>query len=159
MKSGLIVVGVLLAISVGIAFMLKQHIGPEYARTQDLVTGLAYWLESHDGEFPPSKEAFLKAPFIEPKPDGGFVVRAKADSRYRRETNGIEIYDLTPFKVAWGTNLVDLTVDEGGTARGKSGQIVELVCWPSSPPSGKGYTAFLLDVSNQCRSATSRPAP
>lgn len=159
MKSGLVVVAVLLLISAGIAYNLKQHYGPEISQTQDLVTALAYWMEAHDGDFPPSEAEFLASPFIEPLADGGFRVRPNAASNYRRETHGIAIRDLAPFQIAWGTDLGSVTVDETGKARTPDDKIVELVRWPSSPPSGKGYTAFLLDIRNQIRAKTSQPAP
>lgn len=159
MKSGLVVVAVLLLISIGIAFNLKQRYGPELAQTQDLITALAYWLETHSGDFPPSEADFLAAPFIEKLPDGGFRVRPNPASNYRREVHGIAIRDLAPFQIAWGTDLGSLTVDETGKARTADDKTIELVRWPSSPPSGKGYTAFLLDVRNQVRAAASRPAP
>lgn len=158
MKSGLVVVAVLLLISIGIAFNLKQRYGPELAQTQDLITALAYWLETHNGDFPPGEAEFLAAPFIEKLPEGGFRVRPNPTSKFR-QPHGIPFRDLAPFQITWGVDLGSLTVDETGKARTADDKILELVRWPSSPPSGKGYTAFLLDVRNQVRAAASRPAP
>lgn len=159
MKSGLTVVAILLLISVGLGVYLKQRYGPELSQTQDLVTALSYWMEGHNGDFPPSEAAFLAAPFIELLPDGGFRVRPNPESSYRRETHGIPIRDLAPFQIAWGTDLGAITIDETGKARTTDDKLIELVRWPSSPPSGRGFTAFLLDIRNQIRARTSQPIP
>ncbi len=159
MKSGLTVVAILLLISVGLGVYLKQRYGPELSQTQDLITALSYWLEAHNGDFPPSEADFLASPFINPLDDGGFTVRPMPGSNYRRETHGIPIRDLAPFEIAWGTDLGAITIDETGKARTADDKLIELVRWPSSPPSGKGFTAFLLDIRNQIRARTSQPAP
>jgi hypothetical protein len=163
MKSGLAVVALLLLISVVIAFGLSRRYGPELTQTQDLVTGLIYFLEDHDARFPATEDEFRASAFIEKTPDG-IRVLPKPGTRFRRETHGILIRDLKPFQIAWGAELTKITVDNRGKPRWPSGDEAALVSWPSSPPSSKAYTLMLLTVAEQLRgapfgnpSATSNP--
>lgn len=158
MKSGLTVVAMLLLISAVVAFWLSRRYGPELTQTQDLITGLIYFMEDHDARFPASEEEFRASPFIEQTADG-IRVLPKSGTNFRRETHGILIRDLKPFAVAWGADLSTITVDDRGKPRWPDGSEAALVVWPSSPPSKKAYAAMLLDIARQIRAASSsRPA-
>ena len=99
MKSGLTVVAVLLLISGVVAFWLSRRYGPELTQTQDVITGLIYFMEDHDARFPASEDEFRAAPFIEQTADG-LRVLPKSGTKFRRETHGILIRDLKPFTAA-----------------------------------------------------------
>ena len=150
MKSGLAMVAALLLISGVAAYWLSRRYGPELTETQDLITGLIYFMEDHDARFPASEDDFRASPFIERTSDG-IRVLPKSGTKYRRETHGILIRDLTPFKVAWGADLTSITIDDRGKARWPDGSEAALVTWPSSPPSGRAYTQMLCKIAEEMR--------
>lgn len=150
MKSGLTVVAVLLLISGVVAYWLSRVYGPELTQTQDLLTGLIYYMEDHDAQFPASEAEFRASPFIEQTSDG-LRVLPKTDTKFRRETHGILIRDLKPFKIHWGADLSTITLDNRGKPRWPDGQEASLVSWPSSPPSGRAYTQMLCAIAREIR--------
>src|SRR5690606_31456646 len=75
-----------------------------------------------------------------------------AGTRYQPRTHGYPIADLAPFKVRWGADLESLTLDDYHNLRDPEGNKVELVRWPSSPPSGKGYSLILASTAREIRS-------
>lgn len=157
MKSGLAVVGFLILVACTAAYFLASKYGPELTRTQDLVTGLIYFLEENRGRFPASEVEFRAASFVEKTPDG-IRIRPKPGTRFRAETHGVVIGDLKPYEIAWGTDLSIVQVDDRGRVRNQKGDEIKLVTWPSSPPSGRSYSWVLLDVYEQVTAATSQPA-
>lgn len=157
MKAGLAVFAFLIAVACLIAYGLARKYGPELTRTQDLVTGLIYFLEENQGRFPASEEEFRAATFVEKTPDG-IRIRPKPNTRFRAETHGVVIGDLKPYEIAWGTDLSKAQVDDRGRVRNEMGDEIKLVTWPSSPPSGRSYSWVLLDVYEQVTQATSKPA-
>ncbi len=159
MRAGFTVVILCLIASGLIGYGFYRKYKPELAQTQDVVTALIYFLEAHDGRFPASEAELRACSFVENLPGGGLRVRAPESTRYRRDPYGIPIASLEPFRIAWGTQFESLTLDEYGKARNADGRKVELVCWPSSPPSGKGYTWILLDVAQECRARAAASAP
>lgn len=163
MKSGLIVFGVCvgLAAVLGVTFYLNIREG--LAQTQDIVTGLIYFMEEHAGRFPASEEEFLASSFVERLPGGAIRIHSPQGTRFRKATNGVTISGLQQFQIAWGTDLTALTLSEYGKAERPDGNTVELVSWKDSPPSGKGYTLVLLSAAQQCRpqptsTASSQPS-
>lgn len=150
MKSGLAVVAALLLISGVIAYGLYRRYKPELAQTQDIVTGLIYFMEDHAGQFPASENEFRASTFVEKTTDG-FRVLPKPGTKFRTETHGIVIHDVTPFRVAWGADLTTIQIDDRGKPRWPDGKEAALVIWPSSPPSSKTYTLMLLTIAEQIR--------
>jgi hypothetical protein len=160
-RAGLLVVAATLCVSCILGFALYRKYGPELAAAQDVVTGLIYFLESSGGRFPESEAEFRSADFVETLPSGGIRIHAPAGTRYRRTTHGVEIPSLAPFRIAWGTNLTELRFNEYGRAHDAQGRTVELVSWPSSPPSGKTYSWVLMDIAREIherRAAASAPS-
>lgn len=157
MKSGLAVFGFLILVACIAAYFLASKYGPELTRTQDLVTGLIYFLEENRGRFPASEQEFRAASFVEKTPDG-IRIRPKPGTRFRADTHGVVIGDLKPYEIAWGTDLSKVQIDDRGRVRNEKGVEVKLVTWPSSPPSGRSYSWVLLDVYEQVTAATSQPA-
>lgn len=155
MKTGLAVVGFLILVAGVIAFGLARKYGPELTQTQDLVTGLIYFLEESGGRFPTSEAEFKAASFVEKTADG-IRILPRTQTRFRTETHGIVIRDLKPFEIAWGTDLSRIKIDDRGRLRGPAGDEVKLVSWPSSPPSGRSYSWVLMDVYEQIHAATSQ---
>lgn len=161
MKSGLIVFGtcICLAVILGVVFYLNIREG--LAATQDVVTGLIYFMEQHEGRFPVSEEEFLASDFVERLPGGAIRIRSPRQTKFRSATNGVTIGSLQPFEIKWGTDLATLKLTEYGKAETSDGKTVELVSWKDSPPSGKGYTLLLLGAAERCRpqktGATSQP--
>lgn len=151
MRTGLIVVGVCFLLSIGIAWRLKSRYGPEWAATQDVFLGLAYFMEAHDGRMPASEEEFRLSGFVETQPDGSIRIKPPQTSRFSTTLRGIPIASLEPFKIRWGTDIGSLTIDDYGRAYDPNKNKVELLCWPSSPPSGKTYTMLLIDVWRQIK--------
>ncbi len=159
MRTGLMVVAGCLVASVVIAFALKSLYKEDLSATQELAVGLIYYIEASGGQFPASREAFLASPYVEQDPNGTIRVRGNPDSNYRRQTQGVPIADLEPFEIAWGADLASLEIDERGRVRDPNGRPVELIRWPSSPPSGKAYSRLLVLVGREVRArAASRPA-
>lgn len=157
MKTGLAVVVFLIVVSGLVAWGLARKYGPELTRTQDLVTGLIYFLEENQGRFPASESEFLASSFIEKLPDG-FRIRPRPSTRFRGETHGVMITDLKPFEIAWGTDLSRVKVDDRGRVRNEKGDEIKLISWPSSPPSGRSYSWVLLDVYEQITGPKYAPA-
>lgn len=149
MRSGLIVVGVCLFISATLAVVLRGRYKQDLVATQDLVTGLIYFMEQQQGRFPASQEEFLAADFIEPLADGAIRVRPNPETRFRRETHGIPIYDLAPFKICWGADMANVQMDERGVARFADQTEARLISWPSSGSSWKTYAIVLLGVNRE----------
>jgi hypothetical protein len=150
MKTGLAVVAALLLISGVIGYGLFRRYKPELTQTQDLVTGLIYFMEDHTGRFPASENEFRASPFIESTADG-IRVLPKPGTKFRAETHGIVIRDLAPFKIAWGADFDRIQIDDRGKPRWPDGSEATLVVWPSSPPSAKTYAIMLLTVAEQIR--------
>ena len=98
------------------------------------------------------------ASFIEKTPDG-IRVLPKAGTKFRRETHGILIRDLAPFKIAWGADLSTIKIDDRGKPRWPDGQEASLVSWPSSPPSGREYTKMLCAIAQEIRGAAPASSP
>ncbi|HMQ15579.1 MAG TPA: hypothetical protein PKC49_06355 [Phycisphaerae bacterium] len=159
MKSGFIVVSLLLAVSVLMAFGLRGRYKKELLETQDLTIGLLYFLEEHEGRFPASEQEFLASSFVEHEADGVFRIRGRADSRYRRHTHGYPIRGIERFAIAWGADLRDLREDHYGNVLDAAGRKVVLVTWPSSPPSGKEYARMLVAASRAIRAETADQPP
>jgi hypothetical protein len=147
MRGAVIVMSICLVGSVLLAFVVRGKLKSEFVASQDLMLGLIYYMEQSGGRLPQSEAAFRAAAFVEELPEGGVLIHAPEATRYRRETHGYPIADLGPFNVRWGTDLASLTVDEYRNLRDAGGEKVELVHWPSSPPSGKGYSIILLSTS------------
>jgi hypothetical protein len=158
MKSGFLVVGLCLLASIAIGGFLAYRYRPELVAVQDLVVGLTYFMEENGGRFPASETEFRRSDFVENEPDGSLRILPRKDSHYRAETHGMAIKDLTPFQIAWGADLADLNTDNYGKAFDSNGKQVELICWPSGPKSGEGYTLILLGISQEIRGLTSRPS-
>jgi hypothetical protein len=158
MKSGFIVVGILLAISVIVAVGLRNRYKSELLAVQDLTTGLLYFMEEHEGRFPASQAEFVASGFVEQAADGAIVIRGRPESSYR-QAYGYPIRDLPRFAVAWGTVMEGLTENERGRVVDSSGKLVELVKWPSSPPSGKEYSRMLLAASRAIRAKLAATQP
>jgi len=154
LRAGLAVFAALLVVSGVIGWRLAARYRQDWAATQDLVLGLIYFLEEHNGRFPDSEQEFRASSVIETLGDGAIRVLPRAGTRYGDRPHGIPIRDLSPFRIAWGTDLAALRVDENGAVRDAAGRKVELIRWPSSPPSAKGYTLFLLGVSREIRQPT-----
>lgn len=153
MRSGIVVVTVCLLISTALAVFLSLRYKNDLAATQDVVTALIYFMESHDGRFPASPEEFLESSFIERSSDGAFRVNPLANTRFRRETHGIPIRDLAPFQIGWGADVDNIVIDERGLARFADEREARLVSWPSSGSSWKTYAIVLYGVNREIRSA------
>lgn len=151
MRSGFIVVGLLLAVSVVAAVALRSRYKSELVEIQDLTTGLLYFMEANNGRFPRDLAEFAASPMIERRDDGALVIRGWPDSRYRRETHGYPIRNIERFSIAWGADLAALREAERGRVVDAEGRAVELISWPSSPPSGKQYTLMLIAASRAIR--------
>jgi len=151
-SAAVVIAGCLLLAGV---FALRQYhsFKTDLVATQDLVLGLLYFMEQHQGRFPASEEEFLASPFVDRASDGAIVIRAPQQTRYRRRTHGYPIRDLAPFRVRWGTDLSALRLDPRGVALDPDGKAVELVGWPGSPKSGRVYTRLLMIESQRLRGA------
>lgn len=161
-RNAFIVFGICLAISAVIGIVLFRQYRGDLPATQDLVTGLIYFVESNGGRFPASEDEFRSAAFVEHVSGGGFRILPRGDSAYRRTTHGYVFHDLAPFEIRWGADLTLMALDDRGRVRDGAGNEVSLVRWPSSPHSGRIYSPLLLEVSRRVRgapaSAASRPA-
>ena len=161
-RNAFIVFGICLAISAVIGIVLFRQYRRDLPATQDLVTGLIYFVESSGGRFPAGEDEFRAAAFVEQLPDGGFRIRPRSDSSYRRTTHGFVFHDLRPFEIAWGADLTLMALDNRGRVRDGSGNEVSLIRWPSSPHSGRIYSPLLLEVSRRARgvgaATATRPA-
>lgn len=149
MKSGLAVIGVCLVISGIMAFAMKRQMQTELVGCQDLVLGLIFYMEKHDGALPESEAAFRAEPYVVELPEGGVRIESPAETVYPSRPHGYPIPDLKVYKVAWGRALDDLEVDKYMRVCDAEGNKVELASWPSSPPSGKGYSVILLGASRE----------
>lgn len=159
MRGAWIVVGACLVVGTVLAIALQSRFTRSLPETQDVMTGLIYYMEDHGGEFPPSEKAFLSSSFIELAPEGGLRVLAKAGTKFRSTTNRVLIRDLAPFKIAWGADLGKLRVNEYGRVLNDEGNPVELVRWPDSPQSAKSYSAWLVSIHQGLKQATTQPSP
>ncbi len=168
MRNGFLVVFGVLAVSAAIGLFLARQYRTDLTQTQDLVLGLIYFMEQNGGRLPASQDEFLSSSVVERGDSGTFRVVAPPVTKYRPRTHGIPIADLAPFQVNWGVDLGGLTVDERGVARDAQGRKVEVLRWPSSPTSGKGYTIVLLGAyqeiaagspASNASSPATRPGP
>lgn len=157
-RGAFLVIGLCLLISAGIGVGLYFRYRQTLPETQDLVTGLIYFLEENGGRFPASEAEFRSADFIETLPNGGLIVHSRPGTRYREKTFGIPIRDLGLFEIAWGVNLEELTVDEHSVPRGKDMHEISLVSWPSSGRAGRGYTILLMGIAEKIREREPRSA-
>ncbi|MCA9242486.1 MAG: hypothetical protein KDA32_00920 [Phycisphaerales bacterium] len=160
MRSGLIVVGICLAVSIVAGVVLAGRYRGELVQVEDVVTGLIYFLEKNEGRFPQSQEEFEASPFVETGPQGVRILSPE-QTKYRKPTHGdkgLWIPSLEPFKINWGAQLDGLTVDEFGNARDTKGDKVRLVRWPSSEPSAKEFTILLLRVAAENRPKAAKEA-
>lgn len=147
MRNGLIVFSLCILGSIGLSIMLFLTYKRETPATQDVVTGLLYFMEQHDGRFPASEQEFRACSFVESLPGGGVRIKPVADSRFvRRETHGVEIPDLKPFQIAWGTNLDAIQFNEYGNPKDADNNPVSLVTFPTVRSSGRNYTFILLGI-------------
>ncbi len=146
-----IVLGICLLASTIVAVGTRWQVSEDLPATQDVVTGLIYFLEQHAGRFPANAEEFLASPFVTRRPDGAIVIRPAAGTRYRAATNGVAIRDLEPFRIRWGVDLSTLHIDESGRLRDAEQREVELVRWPASPPSARKYSVLLAGISEKLR--------
>lgn len=158
-RAAWIVVAVCLALSALIGIRLKTLYSPQLTRTQDVVTGLLYFMESNEGRFPANEAEFRASSFVETLPSGALKIRPKPGTLFRKNPHGAEIARLGEFKIAWGADLASIQVDGRGVPRGADGKKIELVSWEASPPSGKTYTQILLHGFRQLKpAAASAPA-
>lgn len=137
--------GLTLGLSCVLGVLMYRYYQPELASAQDLVIGLGYFMEQH-GRFPQSEAEFAQSDFVERSVDGAIRVKARTDSIFRHETHGVEIRDLGRFRIAWGTDLTTLHPDDFGVLYNAKEEKVELLQWPSSPPSGKVYSLELMEM-------------
>lgn len=151
MKSGLLVVAACMVVGAVLGVGVYLRIREGLAQTQDVVTGLIYFMEQHDGRFPSSEAEFLGSEFVERLPGGAIRIKGPRETKFRNVTNGASIPSLPPFEIRWGTDLSTLQLNEYGKAKDPEGNTVELLKWQSSPPAGKGYTIILLDAFRHCR--------
>ncbi|MFN0136170.1 MAG: hypothetical protein ACKVS9_08655 [Phycisphaerae bacterium] len=149
MRNGLIVFSLCILGSIGLSVMLFLTYKRETPATQDLITGLLYFMEQHDGRFPASEAEFRACSFVEPLPSGGVRIKPVTDSQFRRQTHGVEIADLKPFQIAWGADLAALSFNEYGKARDADNNPVALITFPTVRSSGKNYTFMLLAFREQ----------
>lgn len=154
MRNGLLVVFGLLAASTAIALLLYARYRHDLTATQDVVMGLIYFMEQHEGRLPASEAEFRAADYVEALPDGGIRIHAPSKTRFRRQTHGFPVADLAPFAIRWGTDLGSLEVNKRGQALDAEGRVIEVARWPSSPNSGKGYTIVLIAARNEIVSAS-----
>jgi hypothetical protein len=150
---GLTVVGLCLSISFVLAWRLRTQYKPELAKVQDVMSGVLYFMERSGGRLPASESEFRAADFVETLADGAIRIRPQPHSQFRRETYGIPIESLEPFRIQWGRSLADLKLDEYGNVRDPDDKKVELIAWPSSPPSGKTYSMVLLSAHQKLTAA------
>lgn len=160
MRGGLLVVAIVALIGVVIGALSVAHTSRRVDVVQDLFTGLVYYLDDHDGRLPPSKDAFLDAPFVEPLPDGGCRILNREDDRFGREAVGVAVDDLDRYEIPWGVNLQTLTVDKEGAVRNPDGEEVLLI--KGGPPldAVRRFSRDLLRVAKEIRAnekQTSRP--
>jgi hypothetical protein len=159
MRGAVIVISSCLVISVVLAFFLRHKFTDELVASQDLMLGLIYFMEQHGGRLPDSEAEFRAAEFVEELPGGGVRIRAPRETRYQPRTHGYPIRDLAPFRVRWGTDLTTLTPDDYHNLRNPAGEKVQLVRWPASPPSGKGYSLILASTARDIRERAAASAP
>ncbi len=158
-RSWILVVGLCAVLSVVVGVRLWSQIRSGLPPTQDLVTGLIYFLEEHGGRFPASADEFLASDFVERVDERTIRIRPRPDTRFRRKPWGVPIRDLERYGIAWGADLSRLTIDERGVVRDPQGREVVLVRWPDSPRSGRSYSRLLLAVHRQlAKAAASQPA-
>lgn len=157
-RSWILVVGLCGILSVVVGVRLWNQIRRGLPPTQDLVTGLIYFMEAHGGRFPASADEFLASDFIERIDERTIRIRPWPDTRFRRKTWGAPIRDLERYGVAWGADLSKLTIDERGRVRDPQGREVVLVRWPDSPRSGRSYSRLLLAIYRQLTRAGPTPA-
>ncbi|RMF85715.1 MAG: hypothetical protein D6744_00970 [Planctomycetota bacterium] len=152
----MLVVAACLLTSAAVAFFLRTRFTQELTPTQDLVLGLIYFMEQHDGRFPQSEAEFRAADFVHELDDGAIRIEAPPDTRFRKSTHGFPIADLTPFDIQWGVDMASLHVDERGRVRDADDREVSLIRWPASPNSGRTYSMVLLSAYREIRAT---PAP
>lgn len=160
MKSGLIVFGLCVLGSIGLSVWLASIYGREMPPTQDLITGLLYFMEQHEGRFPASEKEFVESSFVEKVP-GGIRILPQPNSMFRRETHGVIIGDLKPFQVAWGADFEKIRFNEYGKPKDMDGEPLTLVSMPTVQSSGQNYTFMLVSFHNQILEklkAASKPA-
>ncbi len=153
-----IVLGLCLVASTIVAVGTRRQISQDLVQTQDVVTGLIYFLEEHDGRFPGSPEEFLASDFVESRADGTLVIHPRAGTRYRDQTSACPISSLDPFRIRWGTDMTSLHIDEFGKLRDDAGREVELARWPASPPSARKYSVLLAGISEKLRELAAQHA-
>lgn len=160
MKNGSIVIAGCLLLSVVLGAVLYSRYRTTLPAVQDVVTGLIYFIEEHEGRFPASQEEFLSAGIFEKGADGAWRIVPRPNSHYQHNPHRAPIASFEPFKIAWGADLSTWTVAERGVVHDGSGEGVLPVTWPSSPKSGEGYARILLRVHAETRArlAASQPA-
>lgn len=117
-RVGLMIFGVALTIGIIAAVVGLQTTADRTAEADDLFTGLAAYVQQHDGAMPPSPEAFRQSDFIEQLPDGRFRVKPQTAGR---RVFGAPFDDLTRFEIAWGADLLNKEVSREGIVRGEEG--------------------------------------
>ena len=117
-RVGLLIFGVALTIGIIAAVVGLQTTADRTAEADDLFTGLAAYVQQHDGAMPPSPEAFRQSDFIEQLPDGRFRV---APQTAGRRVFGATFDNLTRFEIAWGADLLNKEISREGIVRGEEG--------------------------------------
>lgn len=159
MRNAFIVIGICLAISGFMGYRLWTMLTTDLVAVQDLMLGLIYYMEAN-GEFPASEAEFLAAPFVTRDDANNIVIRHPEGSAFNKP-HGYPIADLAPFEIRWGSEMADLRIvdregnlpdpnapnaPETGTVSDGAGQKVVLIKLPNSPPSGKVYSAILVNA-------------
>ncbi len=157
-RSWILVVGLCAVLSVVVGVRLWNQIRRGLPPTQDLVTGLIYFMEAHGGRFPAGEAEFLASDFVERIDEQTIRIRPRPATRFRRKPWGVPIRDLQRYGVAWGTDLSALTIDERGRVRDRQGREVVLVRWPDSPRSGRSYSRLLVTIHRQLTASSTQPA-
>jgi hypothetical protein len=117
-RVGLMIFGVALTIGIIAAVVGLQTTADRTAEADDLFTGLAAYVQQHDGAMPTSPEAFRQSDFIEQLPDGRFRLEPQTAGR---RVFGATFDDLTRFEIAWGADLLNKEITREGIVRGEAG--------------------------------------
>lgn len=151
MRGAFFVIGICLVVSVFLAWQVKRSMQTDLVGAQDLVLGLIYFMEQHDGRFPASQEEFVSSSVVRVDEAGAYHIVPPAETRYSRTVHDYPLTDLARFEIQWGADLDTLTINDRGKVLDANGREVKLLEWPASPPSGKVYSGILLIQHQQIR--------
>lgn len=128
-------------------------------RAEDVYTALVYFLEANSGSFPTTEQQLTNSAFIERLPDGGYVVRARPESRWRPKTYGEMIRDFGAYHITWGVDLNVLHVDAGGGVQDATGHdFVLMRCpWPGASRFERDVTRSLVELAKELRGQSVAP--